>query len=566
MTTSKIEHREVVRLGRKVGMSATVAGEIARSFRERARELVGDRGGFAWPSPEYAEDPVRFFREILGFEPWEKQIEISDLVLDAKRRGKRVAVKSGHKVGKSTICAALALWAYSSFPGVRVVLTAVTSRQVDGIIWREIRMLLARHGRCVACRRAAPNGPRPCPHSHLIEEEPGQLARTGLKAPDFREIVGFTAREAEGVAGVSGPYIVYICDEASGIPELIFQAIEGNRAGGAMVILISNPTRLAGEFFEAFHAKKDKFYLTASISSEDSPNVKAGRIVIPGLATRDWIEEKKAEWGEKSALFYVRAKGEFPLAEKGQVFSIEAIEASRQRWEEGDLDTGGPLCIGIDVAGESGEGDESGFAVRRGQRVEEILARRGLTADGHVVEALGLVAKHKQRNDEVRFIIDREGEPGAKVWGAFLAYAQSHPDARLILVGVRASERAQRDPRTYDRVRDELAGNLADWMRNGGALPPGDKLEADLQAFQWGDSLTGRSKLIDKRKMRERLGRSPDHADAVALSVWDFRYLPATADQEMRAETPGGEPEGRLDPYAGFDAGDDGGGFDPYKV
>ena len=522
---------------------------------------VGAPEGGSWPSEQYREDPVGFFRNVLGFEPWEKQIAIAEMVRDAKRDGKRVAVSSGHKVGKSTICGALALWFYCCFVGARVVLTASTARQVDGIIWREVRMLLAHHGRCVACksenieRRAQGRQPipRPCPHSALIDGEPGDMARTGLVAPDFREIKGFTAKEAEAVAGVSGANLLYLCDEASGIPATIFEAIEGNRAGGATSVLIGNPTRLAGEFFEAFHVKKDRFYRTMQVSSEQTPNVLAGRIVVPGLATKDWVDEKREEWGEESAIYSVRVKGEFPKAEVGAVFPLATIEESKLRWSETKGE--GALCIGIDPSGKGPHSDESGFAARVGLLARKVYARRGLSEDGHLVEALGLVSTLRERNQEVRIIIDREGEIGAKVWGVFVSYlADKQHAGEFVLVGVRASERATRDGKTYDRVRDELVANLADWMREGGAIPEESKLEADLNAFRWVGHISGRNKLADKDEMRADLGRSPDRADALALAVWGERSEPATAEESAASRQAVAQDFDASDPYAMADA------------
>src|SRR5690606_31880088 len=138
----------------------------------------------------------------------------------------------------------LAHWFYGSFDDARVIMTSTTARQVDQILWREVKMLRARSGWCVACKRGNqrrreenPINPeliaRPCQHSALIREVPGELARTGMKSADFREIVGFTAKEAEAVAGISGRNLLYIVDEASGVAQAIFEAIEGNRAGGA---------------------------------------------------------------------------------------------------------------------------------------------------------------------------------------------------------------------------------------------------------------------------------------------------------------------------------------------
>jgi hypothetical protein len=230
----------------------------------------------------------------------------------------------------------MALCFYCSFEAARAVLTSKTSRQVDQILWRELSMMRARSGRCFDCIVKDPAGdfiPRPCPHSAIIDGEIGMLARTGLKSDDFREVVGFTAREAEAVAGISGANLIYFPDEASGIPEVIYEAIEGNRMGGARIAMFSNPTKNEGTFFDAFHSKS-QYFKTIRISSEDSPNVTEGRVVIPGLADLETIEEKKAEWGEDSPMYRVRVKGEFVLNEDGRIFSVQAIADAEMRWDE----------------------------------------------------------------------------------------------------------------------------------------------------------------------------------------------------------------------------------------
>ena len=93
----------------------------------------------------------------------------------------------------------------------------------------------------------------------------------------------------------------------------------GNSAGGAHRILFGNPLRNIGEFASAFGTKADFYAATRRISSEESPNVKAGRIVIPGLATRDWIEEQLAEYGLDSPFYKMRVLGQhIALVQMGQ--------------------------------------------------------------------------------------------------------------------------------------------------------------------------------------------------------------------------------------------------------
>lgn len=517
----------------------------------RARDE--ERGKIRFPHRPFWDEPVKFFRDVLGADPWSKQREI----IEAVRDHPRVAVKSGHKVSKSHTAAGIGLCYYASHEDARVVMSSTTARQVDAILWRELKMMKARGGRCVACKTADPDGrriPRPCPHSVLIDGDIGELARTGLKSVDFREIVGFTAREAEAVAGVSGRHLLYILDEASGIPEAIFEAIEGNRAGGARIVLFSNPTRTTGEFYEAFNSKKldpadpeSTGYYCVTVSSEETPNVVEGRDVIPGLATRGWVEEKRREWGEESPLFKVRVRGEFPVGEDGKIFSVHTITSAQERWHE--VPAEGRLYIGVDPAGDSGMGDEAAMAARRGKKQLALRTWRGLSEEAHAVHLLGLIAEFKIPREKPVVVIDPEGGVGWKVY-QFLAAIASRKDAPFDLVPLRASHRAIRDPMIYDLIREELAANLFAWIQDGGILED-DKLEQELHALEWIPmERSGKNKLTPKKVIRKVLGRSPDRYDATALSVWEPLSMQDDAPSEARDDDDDG-PIPTLDPYAG---------------
>jgi hypothetical protein len=310
----------------------------------------------------------------------------------------------------------------------------------------------------------------------MIEGEIGMLARTGLKSADFREIVGFTAREAEAVAGISGRNLLYLIDEASGVPDIIFEAIEGNRAGGARIVLTSNPTRTTGEFFDAFHGKA-KHYKTLRLSSEETPNVRTGEIVVPGLATKEWIDEKREEWGEDSPIYRVRVKGEFCLNEDGKIFSIHAIREAEIRWEE--TSDAGRLFLGVDPAGATGTGDETVIAVRRGLKLLELVPKRGLDDDGHLALIQAVITKHRLRRETPVVVIDREGPIGSSLYGRALALVATKPGL-FEVVGVRSSDKALRMPQIYDRQRDALAANLEAWFRDGGAILEDTRLTAEL--------------------------------------------------------------------------------------
>src|SRR5262249_50088317 len=156
-----------------------------------------------------------------------------------------------HKVSKSNSAAILALWWVSTKPDSRVVITAPTGRQVRSILWRELGKIYQ--------RSRLPIGGRMSP-------SPEQ----GLKFPDGREVGGFSTDEPERIAGWSGPSMLFIVDEASGINEAIFDAVEGNRAGGgAHLVLFGNPTQTVGTFYEAFTSARERWH-TLHISSEEA--------------------------------------------------------------------------------------------------------------------------------------------------------------------------------------------------------------------------------------------------------------------------------------------------------
>ncbi len=472
-----------------------------------------------WPSVKYQADPCGFAEECLGVTLWAKQTEI----LEAVRDHKRVAVRSGHKVSKSFTAAILAWWFVCSFPDARVVISAPTSRQVDSIIWREIRKIRS--------KALVP-----------IDGDMHELARSGFKTDDFREMVGFTAREAEGVAGVSGGNLLYLLDEASGIGDEIFEAIEGNvAASGSRRVMFSNPTQTTGEFFEAFHSKSN-LYRTIHVSSEETPNVIARRDVIVGLAGHEWVEEKRLEWGATEPdgtfvpgpLYRVRVLGEFVENETGHILSLHAIQQAEDRWADASED--GRLFVGLDPAGPGLNGDESAFAVRRGNKVLALYTFRGLSDEGHLVQLLGILKTHRRDRDQLPVVVlDREGPIGGTVYGVVRGAGEKNG---FEVLGVRASEYAKRNKDKYERVRDELWWNLSEWIRAGGAIPEDTKLSKELHAPKWEETVNGKAKATGKSELRRMLERSPDRADAVALACWTPSTFAATAEEKPAADAP----------------------------
>jgi hypothetical protein len=456
---------------------------------DRARDRIGASGAASGLDPElarYVSDPVGFATQVLGVAPWTKQAEL----LRAVAEHDRVAVRSGHKTGKSLSVAILALWFVCTRADARVVLTAPSSHQVRRILWREVRRL---H-----------RGAR-LPLGGALYDTP----ELGLQFDDGREVTGFATDTPERMSGISGEAALFIVDEASGVTPELFDAIEGNRAGGAKLLLCGNPTRLSGEFFDAFN-RKAAFYRPLAISSLDSPNV-TGEARVPGLATRAWCDEKGEEWGTDGPLYAVRVRGEFPTQADNAVISFALVTEATARYrvlDPAEFQKQGALQLGVDVARFGS--DDSVIAIRRGNAVLPLVVLHGqdtVQVAGKVAE---LARDHALPSERPVVAVDVVG-----VGGGVADVLKQQPG--ILVREVNVAESSPND--TDHRLRDALWFGLAKWLRGGGALPPDPRLEGELVAALYTFTPAGKRLVEGKDLMRARLKRSPDRADALALAV-----------------------------------------------
>ncbi|MXZ92763.1 MAG: hypothetical protein F4W95_05885 [Chloroflexi bacterium] len=337
-------------------------------------------------------DPVRFAEETLGVSLWDKQKG----VLNAIRRRRRVAVRSGNGLGKDFTAAVALLWyLHAHDPGI-VLSTAPTFRQVRHVLWRQIHAL----------------------HRRAAETLGGKLLDIRWELAEDRYAMGLSATGADQFQGFHCENMLVVVDEAEGVAEPIYEAIDAVMTSvNPKLLLISNPTRLSGAFYRAFHQEQG-IYETITISALDSPNVENGRIDVPGLVTAQWVEERRAVWGENSDRFRSRVLGRFPERGADSLIAMSDIEAavyeghpspqpspaSREGaggydWSEmflpGMGTASGSAVIGVDVARFGS--DRSVVAVRRGEVVEEISVFARLDTMAVAGNVVASVRKHRPR-------------------------------------------------------------------------------------------------------------------------------------------------------------------------
>lgn len=435
----------------------------------------------------WKNDPVAFALEALGTNVSDDQA----LLIRAPVDHIRSACRSGQKTGKSTGLAIVALHWSLTRPRGRVVLTAPAYHQIRNILWPEVGRLY---------RQAR------IPIGGTLHKDPA----SGLELPGERGIICVSTDKPERIAGLSGANILFLIDEGSGYPDPLWEPILGNMAGGGRLLTTGNPTRTSGPFYDAFSSPE--FWHLIHLSSENTPNVIAGKVVIPGMAERQWVEDRKREWGEESAAYQVRVKGNFPTQAENAVVPLSAAQAAQER----KTDPGtAKLVLGVDVA-RFGD-DESVIQPRRGQHAPDATAIQGMDLMQLAGRVGAVVDELRIGTEPVRVQIDEIGV-GA---GLVDILKSQRPD--LQVVGVNVAEKATAEG--YSKLRDQLWFGCSDWLKEGGSISDDPKLFSELVAPTYSFDAQGRRKVESKDDIKKRLKRSPDRADALCLAVYEAPFL-----------------------------------------
>ena len=181
----------------------------------------------------YRNDPVLFVREVLNTEPDVWQVEFLNHIAAGNRR---ISVRSGHGVGKSTASAWAMVWyLFLRFP-VKIVVTAPTSSQLYDALFAELKRWV---------KQLPPM---------LQDQLDVKQDRVEVKeAPNEAFISARTSRaeQPEALQGVHSDNVMLVADEASGIPEAVFEAAAGSMSGHkAVTLLLGNPVRSTGFFYD----------------------------------------------------------------------------------------------------------------------------------------------------------------------------------------------------------------------------------------------------------------------------------------------------------------------------
>jgi hypothetical protein len=220
--------------------------------------------------------PHRPLAEETGPEPWQRDvlIRLSNGLLDrefgnGESEAVRVAVASGHGIGKSALVAWIILWAMSTLHDTRGVVSANTEGQLRTKTWPELAKwhAMSRNRDWFTYTATA-----------LHSAQPGREKTWRVDAITWSE------NNTAVIAGLhnKGRRAFALPDEASAIPDAVWDTIEGALTDSGTQLLwavFGNPTRNTGRFRECFAGGRvgggrDKRQTLTKIVHEDARKIR----------------------------------------------------------------------------------------------------------------------------------------------------------------------------------------------------------------------------------------------------------------------------------------------------
>jgi len=471
----------------------------------------------------WRQDPVSWATDRARVEVWSKQKEI----LRAVRDHPKVAIHSCHSSGKSFTMGLLCCWWIDAHAAgeARVISTAPTSKQVDAVLWNEINQHHSRIGL---------QG-----HTNKREWYIGKfLAALGRKPPDHVEAA---------FQGLHARYLMVIFDEAYGIPLHLWN--EGSSLASnenARMVAVGNPDG-SGEFEKI--CQPGSGWHVIHISYEDTPNFTDEPVsdrLREMLISPGWVEDRRHNWGEESALFTSKCAGQFPKV--GSPWQVVPHNwAAQCRYLEMPVHETDDVEAGVDVGAGN---DRTVVTIRRGGAIlyiQEFTSPDPTTTVGAIVLVLREWNVKTVKVDSIgvgwgvyghlRALSSRHDASPLEVLDAQRATASTGHDASVVPINVAMSPTAGNEHLYYNRRAEmwwlgrELS-RVKQWDFSALNQDIQDRLIRELTMPLYKIvAAKGQVQIEAKKDIIDRLGVSPDVAESVLLA-----FVPASWSAETHTD------------------------------
>lgn len=313
--------------------------------------------------------------------------------------------------------------------------------------------------------------------------------------------------------------MLFIVDEASGVAELIMEAILGTLTGeNNKLLMCGNPTKTSGTFFDAFHADRG-LYCRHTVSSRNSPRT-----------NKDNIASLERKYGKESNVVRVRVDGEFPEQEDDIFISSAKVEQCGSKLFE--LPEGAQLpniMFGVDVA-RFGDDETAIYRNAKGKLklVESYIGQDLMRTVGHIVKQYRLAIKEfPGYKGRIYVNIDDTGLGGG-VTDRLKEVKREQELHRLVIIPINAAEKIETDTlegkeaaEYYNNLTTHMWAVVRELLENKQIeIEDDNDTFAQLYSRKYFMASNGKLELESKKEMKKRGLASPDRADALALSVY----------------------------------------------
>lgn len=451
------------------------------------------------------EDPIDFVYEALGARPqrWQRNVlrDLGDPSIT------RIAVKSCHGPGKTALASWCVLWWLSSFDTPKIPCTAPTEHQLFDNLWPEAHKWLRRSDwqlwrflKWTKTRISAID-----PTTGETDPEWFAVARVSRVSRSPNSDLG----EAYGLQGFHADNLLFIVDEASGVPDAVYAAIEGALATGNVKLLaIGNPNVPSGWFWRAFHRDQGEWSLH-TVSYKDSPRV-----------SKKWAASMIRRYGLDHPWVRVRVLGEFPAAAERGLVGLWAWERASIDGHAEDLleRVGGRRVLGVDVARYGSNRSVIAYATGPVVHKLESFSKRS------TLELAGEIRRAIKEHEPNLIVIDGDGPGGGVV---DVLRHERIPNVLSWHEGAAAME-----PDEFLNARAELAWRFKEAIEDPDgpriAVPRHDDAEAQAVNIRYIVQPNGKIKIESKEDLSKRMD-SPDEFDAIRYSLVPYLVGPTTA-------------------------------------
>jgi len=391
----------------------------------------------------------------------------------------RIAVSSGHGIGKSAQIGMLVNWAMSTCEDCKVLVTAGTGTQLSTKTVPEVSKW---------CRRAV-NASWWDVNATSIRFKSEKLQANWRT--DFNT---WSEHNTDAFAGLhnKGKRILLVFDEASAIADRVWEVAEGAMTDEDTEIIwlaFGNPTQNTGRFRECFGRFKHRWN-TFQIDSRTVEGTNKEQL-------DKWVED----YGEDSDFVRVRVRGEFPRAGSSQFIASDTVSACRKYKAQGFEPL--PKLLSCDVA-RFGD-DQTVIGMRQGRKSSILCKLRGLDT----VQVAERIIEYVGSEEPDAVIVDGDGI------GAGVVDQLKHRGYKCF--EFHGGEKPN-DPNTYYNKRAEVWGLMRDWLMAGAEISDDPELEADLTSPEYGFSNKQQIQLERKEDMKKRGLASPDNGDMLAMT------------------------------------------------